>query len=128
MIRAEHAPGPGPVPQAMPSHGPPESGGTTPIGDVQWRRRVRVAGQGPLGEGPDPYGHRQPGVHARRRDGVDPARVPGTQAGSRPPSGGHGWSPRAWSGRGWADPAMLNPDYELLAGVEVARACTASPP
>jgi hypothetical protein len=72
---------------------------------------------GPLGEGPHPDGDCQPRVHPGRRDRVDPARlpgrrqVPGIQQGAKLVAQG---MVGAWNRR----LAMLNPDYELLAGPE----------
>jgi amino acid transporter len=70
--------------------------GTTPIGDVRWRTRVRVAGR-----------VRSVRVFQGRR------RIPGIQPGARLLVEGMVGD---WARR----PAILNPDYELIAGPEAS--------
>ena len=89
--------------------------GTTPIGDAQWRQRVRVAGRiksvrVPTGGATanlectlvDPTGAVLLVFQGRRR-------IPGIQQGARLVAQG---MVGAWEGR----LAILNPDYELIAG------------
>jgi amino acid transporter len=99
----------------------PEVSGTTPIAQAQWRQRVRVAGKVRSIRVPtrtdsanlecvlgDASGQILLVFQGRRR-------IPGIQQGSRLVAQG---TVGAWQGR----LAVLNPDYELIAGPETADA------
>ena len=105
----------------------PKVEGTTPIGEVQWRQRVRVAGRVHSVRVPtrtdsanlectlaDATGSILLVFQGRRQ-------VPGLHQGARLVAEG---MVGAWMGRS----AMLNPDYELLAGADRAGSSTSSQP
>jgi amino acid transporter len=89
--------------------------GTTPIGDAEWRQRVRVAGR--IRSVRVPSGGATANLEATLVDGTGAIllvfqgrrRIPGIQQGARLVAQG---MVGAWEGR----LAILNPDYELIAG------------
>ena len=87
----------------------------TPIGRGPLPRAGAGGRAGPVGAGPAPGRHLQPRVRADRRDRGHPPRLPGPAPDpghrARGPSGGRGHG-GAWGRR----LAILNPDYELVAG------------
>ncbi len=107
--------------------GMPRVEGTTPIGDVQWRQRVRVAGR--IHSVRVPTRTDTANLECTLVDGTGSIllvfqgrrQVPGLRQGARLVAEG---MVGAWMGGS----AMLNPDYELLAGVEGVPASTTSKP
>jgi hypothetical protein len=97
--------------------GLPKVEGTTPIGDVEWRRRVRVAGR--IHSVRVPTRTDTANLECTLADGTGSIllvfqgrrEVPGLRQGARLVAEG---MVGTWMGRS----AMLNPDYELLAGVD----------
>ncbi len=93
----------------------PPVAGTTPIGDAQWRQRVRVAGK--IRSVRVPTGGATANLECTLVDGSGAIllvfqgrrRIPGIQQGARLVAQG---MVGAWEGR----LAILNPDYELIAG------------
>ena len=89
--------------------------GTTPIGDAQWRQRVRVAGR--IKSVRVPSGGATANLECTLVDGSGAIllvfqgrrRIPGIQQGARLVAQG---MVGAWEGQ----LAILNPDYELIAG------------
>jgi amino acid transporter len=89
--------------------------GTTPIGDAQWRQRVRVAGK--IKSVRVPSGGATANLECTLVDGTGAIllvfqgrrRIPGISQGARLVAQG---MVGAWEGR----LAILNPDYELIAG------------
>lgn len=95
-------------------HGPAVEG-TTPIGEAQWRQRVRVAGR--IRSVRVPTGGATANLECTLVDGTGAIllvfqgrrRIPGIQQGARLVAQG---MVGAWEGR----LAILNPEYELIAG------------
>jgi RecG-like helicase len=97
----------------------PKVAGTIPIGEAQWRQRVRIAGR--VHSVRVPTRTATANLECTLADGTGSIllvfqgrrQVPGIKQGARLVAEG---MVGAWNGRR----AMLNPDYELLAGAEVA--------
>jgi len=97
----------------------PTVDGTTPIGEAQWRQRVRVAGR--VRAVRVPTGGATANLECTLVDGSGAIllvfqgrrRIPGIQQGARLVAQG---MVGAWEGR----LAILNPDYELIAGPDTA--------
>ncbi len=95
----------------------PAVAGTTPIGEAQWRQRVRVAGK--IKSVRVPSGGATANLECTLVDGTGAIllvfqgrrRIPGIQQGARLVAQG---MVGAWEGR----LAILNPEYELIAGPE----------
>jgi hypothetical protein len=95
----------------------PVVAGTTPIGEAQWRQRVRVAGK--IKSVRVPSGGATANLECTLVDGTGAIllvfqgrrRIPGIQQGARLVAQG---MVGAWEGR----LAILNPEYELIAGQE----------
>jgi len=95
----------------------PRAEGTSPIGEVQWRQRVRVAGR--VRSVRVPTGGATANLECTLVDATGAIllvfqgrrRIPGIQQGARLVAQG---MVGAWEGR----LAILNPDYELIAGPE----------
>jgi amino acid transporter len=96
----------------------PKVAGTIPIGEAQWRQRVRIAGR--VHSVRVPTRTATANLECTLADGTGSIllvfqgrrQVPGIKQGARLVAEG---MVGAWNGRR----AMLNPDYELLAGAEV---------
>ncbi len=107
--------------------GLPKVAGTTPIGDVYWRQRVRVGGR--VHSVRVPTRTDTANLECTLADGTGSIllvfqgrrQVPGLRQGAYLVAEG---MVGAWMGR----PAMLNPDYELLAGAEGVVSSTTSKP
>jgi amino acid transporter len=104
----------------------PKVAGTVPIGAVQWRERVRVAGR--VHSVRVPTRTATANLECTLADGTGSIllvfqgrrEVPGLKQGARVVAEG---MVGAWNGKR----AMLNPDYELLAGAEVAGSSSPKP-
>ena len=119
-------PGPGRRPSGTrrrrpPSTGPP-SASRAPGHHPDQRGPVAAPGPGgrpgEVGPGPAPGRHVQPRVRAGRRHAGGSSSSSRAGAGSRASSPGPGWWSRGWSGDWARRQAILNPDYELIAGPE----------
>jgi amino acid transporter len=99
----------------------PKAAGTVPIGQVQWRQRLRVAGRIRSVRVPTRTG--TPNLECVLADESGQLllvfqgrrRIPGVQQGARLVASG---MVGAWEGQ----LAILNPDYELIAGPDTAHA------
>ena len=113
--RAAHAPAPPATFQRMEQELGPRAEGTTPIAEVTWRARVRVAGR--VKSIRVPTRTPTPSLECTLVDGTGALllvfqgrrKIPGIQQGARLVAQG---TVGAWEGR----LAILNPDYELIAG------------